>query len=97
MPITKHHFYPQHLNQISNTFKVLSCPARFSILKYLLDQGAANNKELVQYLGLSQSTVSPHLAQLLNIVLLVTTQHETSMLYRIDDDVWKMYLGFMKF
>src|SRR4051794_1056356 len=83
MPITKYNLYPQQLNQISHIFKVLGCPARLTILKYLLDHGPSNNKQLVEYLQLKQSTVSEHLKQLVCIDLVVATQQETSMIYKI--------------
>jgi DNA-binding transcriptional ArsR family regulator len=89
MPITKHHLYPQQLNQISNTFKTLGCPARLTILKYLLDHGYSSNKELVQYIQLSQSSVSEHLRQLGSIDLVVSTQLETYMIYRINEAIWQ--------
>jgi ArsR family transcriptional regulator, arsenate/arsenite/antimonite-responsive transcriptional repressor len=89
MPITKYNLYPQQLNQISHIFKVLSCPARLTILKYLLDHGSSNNKELVEYLQLKQSTVSEHLKQLISIDLVVATQLETSMLYRTNIDIFQ--------
>jgi DNA-binding transcriptional ArsR family regulator len=89
MPITKHHLYPAHLNQISNVFKILGCPARLTILKYLLDHESANNKQLVQYIQLSQSCVSEHLRQLISIDLVVATQLETSMIYRLNEAIWQ--------
>jgi DNA-binding transcriptional ArsR family regulator len=85
MPLTKHHLYSQELNHLANIFRVLGHGARLTILKYLLDQGSANNKELVEYLQLSQSTVSQHLKELASIDLVVVTQRETSMIYSINE------------
>ena len=88
MPLTKHHLYPQRFIQLSNTFKVLACPAQLTILKYLLDHGSSNNKELGEHLGLSQSTLSAHIKQLKSIDLMGATQLETSMIDRVNDAVW---------
>jgi DNA-binding transcriptional ArsR family regulator len=92
MPITKHHLYPHRLNQLSNVFKVLGCPARLTILKYLGEHGPAYNKELVAYIQLSQSSVSKHLRQLININLVICMQLETSMIYRINEAIWQNML-----
>jgi len=89
MPITKFSLYPHYLNQISHIFKVLGCPARLTILKYLLDYGPSNNKQLVEYLQLKQSTVSEHLKQLISIDLVEANQQETSMIYKINVSVWQ--------
>lgn len=85
MGLSKHHLYSDEQNKWALIFKTLGHGARISILQYLLDQGRANNKELVGHLQLSQSTVSEHLKCLQSIDLIIASQHETSMIYSINE------------
>lgn len=83
MPVSKSFLYPDEFNRVAAILQALGHGARLCILHYLLEQGKANNKELVEYLGLSQSTVSGHLKILMNVDLIVGTQIETSIFYQI--------------
>lgn len=89
MPISKLHLYHQEYNNMATFFRVIGHGARLSILKYLQEHGPVNNKELVEFLKLSQSTVSEHLRLLLSIDIIIATQRETSILYDINELRWE--------
>ena len=89
MPITKHHLYTPDINSVSNIFRVLGCPARLTILKYLLEHGHANNKQLVEYLQLKQSTVSEHLKQLISIDFVEASPMENFIRYTINQQAFQ--------
>lgn len=84
MPISKSYLYPDEFNRAAILLQALGHGARLCILSFLLEHGKANNKELVEHLGLSQSTVSGHLKILATVDIIVATQFETSVFYQIN-------------
>jgi DNA-binding transcriptional ArsR family regulator len=84
MGLSKNHLYSEEQNKWALIFKTLGHGARLAILQYLLDHGRANNKELVEWLGLTQSSVSEHLKQLISIEMIIATPVETLMIYSIN-------------
>ena len=86
---SKNHLYSENHNYLAQIFKTLGHGARLTILQYLLDHGRASNKELVESLQLSQSTVSEHLKCMRDIDLINATQQETFMIYSINKSFWE--------
>lgn len=94
MGLSKNHLYSEDHNYLALIFRTLGHGARLTILNYLLEHGRATNKELVEHLQLSQSTVSEHLRCLKSINLVVATQQETSMIYNINQPLWVQMKAF---
>ncbi len=63
MGTTKAHIFTERQNQLAKVAKALGHPARIAILD-MLKQQACICGEIVEELGLSQSTISQHLKEL---------------------------------
>ncbi|BCN92261.1 hypothetical protein THMIRHAM_00460 [Thiomicrorhabdus immobilis] len=74
------------IENISQTFKALSDPIRLRILYLLLQKDSLCVCELVTTLGLSQSTVSRHLAYLKNSGLVDSWRDGVWMHYALKQD-----------
>ncbi|MDJ0752191.1 MAG: metalloregulator ArsR/SmtB family transcription factor [Ardenticatenaceae bacterium] len=72
------------LNDITNTFKALGDNTRAQIV-YLLTQEELNVNTICQTVGVSQSTVSHHLAKLRNIRLVKYRRQGNQIFYSVDD------------
>lgn len=88
MGTTKTEQYRDKELEIASLAKALGHPARISILKYLVQQDHCINSDLVDELGLAQSTVSQHLKELKNAGLIRGTVSGTSMNYCINRENW---------
>lgn len=75
---------PDKLADIANTFKALSDSTRAQIV-YLLTQQELNVNRICDAVGVSQSTVSHHLAKLRAIRLVKTRREGTQIFYSVDD------------
>nr|WP_299333853.1 metalloregulator ArsR/SmtB family transcription factor [uncultured Psychroserpens sp.] len=62
MGVTKRFIFPESINQIASFAKVFAHPARVAILKYISEQEGCICNDLVDEIGLSQATISQHLA-----------------------------------
>src|SRR5690606_24648983 len=89
MGITKSNLFSTEQNQLANLAKAFAHPARIAILQYLLKSNACINGDLVQELGLAQSTISQHLKELKNIGLIQGNIEGASMCYCIDAENWE--------
>jgi len=64
--MTKIELFSEDLHDLSTFFKVLSHPARMTILRYLADTGTCISGDISKELPLSRTTVQQHLAELKN-------------------------------
>lgn len=89
MGLQKHYLFSDFSNQLAQLFQVLSAGARITILQLLLEKGQATNKELVNYTGLCQSSISGHLQILTSFNLLKATLINNYVLYEINREKWE--------
>ena len=88
MGITKTKIYSKQQNDIAQFFKVLGHPARVAILQHISKQNSCICNDLVEEIGLAQSTISQHLKELKNIGLISGNIEGTSVCYCIDKSKW---------
>ena len=75
---------PQVLDNVTQTFKALADNTRAQII-YLLTQQEMNVNALCEAVGVSQPTVSHHLAKLRSIRLVKRRREGTQIFYSVDD------------
>ena len=61
MGVSKRHLHSEEVNELADMAKVLSHPARVSILNYIGDCDGCLCKNISEKIGLSQPTTSQHL------------------------------------
>lgn len=88
MGVTKTELFNDRKNMLATMFKVLGNPARLAILQYIIHQEECIGSDLVEELGLAQSTISQHLKELKNSGLIQGTIEGRAICYCIDDVVW---------
>lgn len=76
-------------NDLAELARVLSSPTRVAILEYLLEADCCICRDLTNFIGLSQPTISKHLAELRNAGLIIGEVDGTSRKYCIDVLAWK--------
>jgi len=76
--------HPEDTLHVSELFKALADPTRVRLVQ-LLHQKPSSVNELVEALGLPQSTVSRHLATLRHAHVVTADRQGTSMHYRLSD------------
>lgn len=64
MGITKTEIFTNEQNQLATMLKVLGHPARLAILNYIIQQNACICTDIVEEIGLAQSTISQHLKRI---------------------------------
>ncbi|WP_235297386.1 ArsR/SmtB family transcription factor [Portibacter marinus] len=64
MGISKTELFTPEQNEIASIAKAIAHPARIAILQYLVDVNSCVCGEIVDEIGLSQSTISQHLKEL---------------------------------
>ena len=89
MGVTKNEIYHGQDIEVATLAKALGHPARIAILKYLVKQDKCINSDLVEELGLAQSTVSQHLKELKNAGLIQGTVTGASMNYCVNQAQWE--------
>lgn len=89
MGLTKSEIFTDEQNRLASLFKVLGHPARVAILQYIINQKACICNDLVDELGLAQSTISQHLKELKSIGIIQGTIEGKSVCYCIDEKLWK--------
>ena len=89
MGVTKNEIYQGQDIEVATLAKALGHPARIAILKYLVKQDKCINSDLVEELGLAQSTVSQHLKELKNAGLIQGTVTGASMNYCVNQTQWE--------
>jgi ArsR family transcriptional regulator len=90
MGITKVEKFTAEQNQIASFAKVLGHPARIAILQQLIKMNACVCGDLVDEIGLAQSTISQHLKELKKVGLIQGTIEGTSVCYCINTENWKL-------
>jgi DNA-binding transcriptional ArsR family regulator len=88
MGITKTNLFTAEQNQLATLAKAFAHPARLAILQYLIKSNACINSDLVEELGLAQSTISQHLKELKHLGLIKGDIEGNSMCYCIDAGKW---------
>lgn len=81
--------YSAEQKQIALYAKAYSHPARVAILNYLFKIKTCICGDIVEEIGLAQSTISQHLKELKDIGLIKGTIEGTSVCYCIDIENWK--------
>lgn len=87
--MTKNEIYQGQDIEVATLAKALGHPARIAILKYLVKQDTCINSDLVEELGLAQSTVSQHLKELKNAGLIQGALTGASMNYCVNREQWE--------
>ncbi len=87
MGLTKSYLHNENTNLLATVLKTLGNPARLRIVKYLLVHQNCNNKELVEELQLGQATVSQHVKEMKAMNLVLATQVENTVRYRLNKDL----------
>lgn len=90
MGITKVEKFTAEQNQIASFAKVLGHPARIAILQQLIKANSCVCGDLVEEIGLAQSTISQHLKELKKVGLIQGTIEGTSVCYCINIKNWKL-------
>lgn len=89
MGLTKTEIFTEEQNKIALIAKVIGHPARVAILEYLIKLEGCVCGDLVNDIGLAQSTISQHLKELKKIGLIKGTTEGTSVCYCIDEENWQ--------
>ena len=88
MGLAKTEIFNEQENRIASFGRAFAHPARVAILQHLFKINACVCGDLVQEIGLAQSTISQHLKELKNIGLIKGTVEGTSVCYCIDTENW---------
>jgi DNA-binding transcriptional ArsR family regulator len=88
MGITKTQIFSTEQNELANTFKVLSNPARIAILEFISKQDACICNDIVDEIGLAQPTISQHLKELKSIDLIKGEIDGKKVCYCINLQTW---------
>ena len=88
MGVSKTQLFTTKQNELANTAKVLSHPARIAILDYISRQDNCICTDLVDVIGLAQPTISQHLNEIKKIGLLKGTFEGKNLCYCIDRERW---------
>lgn len=88
MGVTKKHLHPKDVLKLADLAKVLSHPARISILNYIGDCSGCLCKNISEEIGLAQPTTSQHLQVIKSAGLLNSHFEGKSQYYTIDAERW---------
>jgi DNA-binding transcriptional ArsR family regulator len=88
MGISKTELFDEQTNNVANIYKALAHPARVTIIQ-ILSISPKSNGDLVEALGLTQSTVSDHLRILKDAGFVYPTSFGSSMVYSINRAAWQ--------
>jgi DNA-binding transcriptional ArsR family regulator len=86
MGVSKRHIHSMSVNQLADLAKVLSHPARISILNYIGDCEGCLCKDISEKIKLSQPTTSQHLQIIKKSGLLKSHFDGKSQFYKINKD-----------
>lgn len=86
MGVSKRHLHSIQVNQLADMAKVLSHPARISILNYIGDCDGCLCKDISEKIRLSQPTTSQHLQVIKKSGLLKSKFEGKSRYYTINKD-----------
>ena len=88
MGATKNNLFSDEQNAMAGIAKALGHPARIAIIEHLCKSLECVNGGLVEVTGLSQSTVSQHLKELVSAGILESRGNGASVCYCIHPEVW---------
>ncbi|WP_299117330.1 helix-turn-helix transcriptional regulator [uncultured Winogradskyella sp.] len=88
MGLVKSEIFTDKQNKISLLAKAFAHPARVAILQHIFQSNSCICGDLVEEIGLAQSTISQHLKELKNIGLIKGNIEGTSVCYCIHKDNW---------
>ena len=88
MGLTKTEIFTDKQNKIALFAKVIGHPARVAILEQLFKLNSCVCGDLVNIIGLAQSTISQHLKELKHLGLIKGNIEGTSVCYCIDQENW---------
>ncbi len=86
MGVSKRHIHSMSVNQLADLAKVLSHPARISILNYIGDCDGCLCKDISEKIRLSQPTTSQHLQVIKKSGLLKSHFEGKSQYYKMNKD-----------
>jgi len=89
MGITRSDIFTKDINRTAELAKAFAHPARITIIKHLIDVKGCIVNDLVEVVGLSQSTISQHLKELKNIGIIKGEIEGPRMCYCINENVWE--------
>ena len=89
MGLTKTAIFTTEQNAIAELAKALGHPARVAILQHLFSMDACVCGDLVEEIGLAQSTISQHLKELKSVGLIKGNVEGTSVCYCINRENWQ--------
>lgn len=88
MGITKTTLFTEKYNLIATFAKAIGHPARIAIVQRLLQRETCVCGDLVQDLGLAQSTISQHLLALKKVGIIQGNVHGPSICYCLNAERW---------
>ena len=94
MGSTKSQIFSTEQNQIADFAKAIAHPARVAIIHQLLKLNACICGDLVEEIGLSQSTVSQHLKELKHAGIIKGKIDGPKVCYCLDYDVCRTAISF---
>ena len=89
MGLTKRELFTEEQNHLAQLAKAFAHPARIAILQQLFKRNACICGDLVEELGLAQSTISQHLRELKKVGIIHGTIEGVSVCYCINPIKWK--------
>jgi predicted transcriptional regulator len=100
MGTTKTEIFTNKQNKLAVMLKAIAHPARIAILEHIIKANACICGDMVDELGLAQSTVSQHLKELKNAGIIQGTIEGANTCYCIEPDAWaklgKTFNGLLK-
>ena len=88
MGTTKTNLFTEEQNELASYAKVLGHPARIAILQHLVSVDNCICGDLVDELGLAQSTISQHLKELKTSGIIQGNIDGTSICYCLNPEKW---------
>jgi DNA-binding transcriptional ArsR family regulator len=89
MGVTKTELFNKRQNRIASFAKALGHPARIAILEAIIQRKACICGDLVDELGLAQSTISQHLKALKEVGIIKGTIEGPTVCYCINEKTWE--------
>lgn len=89
MGITRSDIFNQDINRTAELAKAFAHPARLTIIRHLIAVKGCIVNDLVEVVGLSQSTISQHLKELKSIGIIKGEIEGPRMCYCINESVWQ--------
>jgi DNA-binding transcriptional ArsR family regulator len=95
MGITKKTGFSEEIIEMSEILKAFGHPARLEIVKFLINSPTCICGDIVEFLPLSQSTVSKHLSELKKAGIIKGTISGNSICYCLNENTLQKLQGFI--